>query len=132
MKFSVLIIIIIPSRSPDILISPTNKTDRLIILLEPEVSFNAPPLPSVEKSVVIIFLLLVLDDNNPAVNSSLIYHHLMKYLYFYHRSTISTFPNAWQCIYRNSYKNCRSCAQAKNSIITICMMLQPCNINNQL
>ena len=64
MKLSVLDRILTPSPSPDLLISPTNNTDHVKMLLELEANLNAPPLLYGEKLVVMTSFLAVRDDIN--------------------------------------------------------------------
>ena len=129
MKFLTLDIILTSSPIPDLLMSPTNNTYHLLVILEPDTKLNAPLLPPIVKVIVMIVLLSLLDDDDPDVSSSLIHHHLMQYMYVvYHRLATSTFLSTYQC----SHRNCRSCVQDKISIITIYVLLQPCSINDQL
>ena len=117
---------------PTLLLSLTNTIYHFVVLLELEAKLNALLLPLVEKSAAMIILLPLLDNDDPVIISSPLHYYLMKYTRFNYKSATFAFPCAYYCTSVNSYRNCKTCIQAQISIVTICMLLQPRNINDQL
>ena len=94
---------------PTLIMSLTNDTYHIVVLLELEAKLNALLMSHIEAPSVMIVLLPSLDDGDPANNYSLLQHYLMKFIHFYHRSATFTFPNAYHCTNINSHKNCKTC-----------------------
>ena len=88
MKFLVLDIILAISPSSEFLISPTNNTYHLIVLLEPETKLNNHPLCPIESFFQCLMMITMMLTRHQFIT---VWRNMCT---FYHRLAISTFPSA--------------------------------------